>query len=87
MYPFERRETTLWIQYENRSAYDEDITRLMMDLGNSEGDAEVKIYLRAEKQMRTLGANWRVSADKALLQQLGARLGAENVKTVTRALK
>ena len=87
MYLFERRETTLWIQYENRSAYDKDIARLMMDLGNSEGDAEVKIYLREEKQMRTLGENWKVSTDEALLQRLGARLGAENVKTVTRALK
>lgn len=82
--PFVQRETTLWIRYENRAAYDADIARLMVDLGSSEGEDKVKVYLKEEKQMRYLGDNWRVSVNGELLSAIRARLGTENVQTVTK---
>ena len=87
MYPFAATETTLWLQYSDRAAYDADRALLMMDLGNSEGKDAVKVYLHQEKQIRSLGDNWKVRADARLLAALRGRLGEENVKTVTRALK
>lgn len=85
--PFRREVTTLWLQYENRGHYHRDLPQLMLDLGGREGENEVKIYLRAEKQMKSLGSEWLVKADDALLSCLRKRLGEENVKSVTRALK
>jgi len=82
--PFVKRETTLWIRYRNRAAYDADIGRLMTDLGNSEGEDKVKIYLKEEKQMRYLGDNWRVSVNGELLAAIRARLGTDNVQAVTK---
>ena len=64
-----------------------DIASLMLDLGSSEGEDEVKIYLGKEKQMRCLGPNWRVRADEGLADTIRSRLGEENVKIVTKPLK
>ena len=85
--PFLKTETVLWIRYPDRAAHDADIPNLMMDLGGSEGDTKVKIYLQKEKQMRYLGDNWKVNADGALLSAIRSRLGNENVQTVTKPLK
>ena len=83
MRPMLERKTTLWIQYADRAAYDEDLARLMMDIGNSEGESEVKIFLRKERQYRSLGNNWKVRVDSALIEKIQKRLGNENVKSVT----
>ncbi len=87
MRPFFAQETTLWVRYPDRAAYDADVAFLMLDLGNSEGDDRVKIYLEKEKQMRYMGDKWKVHADQALLDQIRSRLGAENVQVVTKPLK
>ena len=71
------------MQYADRAAYDEDLARLMMDIGNSEGESEVKIFLRKERQYRSLGNNWKVRVDSALIEKIQKRLGNENVKSVT----
>ena len=81
------QDKVAWIRYPDRAAHDADIPNLMMDLGGSEGDTKVKIYLQKEKQMRYLGDNWRVNADEALLSAIRSRLGNENVQTVTKPLK
>ena len=85
--PFFREEKTLWVRYADKAAYDADIASLMLDLGSSEGEDEVKIYLGKEKQMRCLGPNWRVRADEGLADTIRSRLGEENVKIVTKPLK
>ena len=85
--PFFREERTLWVRYADKAAYDADIASLMLDIGSSEGEDQVKIYLGKEKQMRCLGANWKVRADEALADIIRSRLGEENVKIVTKPLK
>ncbi|MBQ7535784.1 MAG: DNA polymerase III subunit alpha [Stomatobaculum sp.] len=87
IFPFFREERTLWVRYADKAAYDADIASLMLDIGGSEGDDLVKIYLGKERQMRTLGANWKVYADEALADTIRSRLGEENVKIVTKPLK
>ena len=87
MTPFVSTETVLWIQYENKSAYDADLPSLMADLGNSEGQDKVKIFLKEEKQIRYLGDNWQIQVNDALLGQIRKRLGEDNVKSVTKVLK
>lgn len=85
--PFRTEKKTLWLQYPDREQYDADLPNLMLDLGKSDGDTEVKIYLRAEKQMKTLGSEWMVESSETLLTSLRSRLGEMNVKIVTIALK
>ena len=78
--PIRTVERVLWVQYKNRAEYDKDIANLMLDLGGSEGEDLVKIYLRQEKQMRCLGDHWKVNADSALTEKIASRLGADNVR-------
>ena len=85
--PFLKTEAVLWIQYANRAAYEKDLPSLMIDLGNSEGTDSVKIYLREEKQIRYLGDSWKVKADEKTAAPVKMRLGADNVKIVTKLLK
>ena len=85
--PFRSSETTLWIRYEDRSAYETDLPVLMTELGSSEGEDCVKIYLEKEKQVRFLGENWRIHAEESVIGSIRERLGKDNVKAVTKVLK
>ena len=87
MLPFFAVERTLWVRYKDRAAYEADIASLMLDLGNSEGQDRVKIYLEKEKQFKRMGENWKVNADDALAARIRSRLGEENVQVVTRPVK
>ena len=87
MLPFFAVERTLWVRYKDRAAYEADIASLMLDLGNSEGQDRVKIYLEKEKQFKRMGENWKVNADDALAERIRSRLGEENVQVVTRPVK
>ena len=59
----------------------------MQDLGGSEGEDKVSVYLQKERQIKHFGDNWRVHADPALVSAIRSRLGNENVQTVTKPLK
>ena len=85
--PFIQTETVLWIRYPDRAAYDADVVYLMQDLGGSEGEDKVSVYLQKERQIKHFGDNWRVHADPALVSAIRSRLGNENVQTVTKPLK
>ncbi len=74
----------LWIQYADKTAYEEDIGLLLASLGSAEGEVPVYIYLRQERMKRYLGDRWRVSLQKGVLESLQARMGEENVKLLAK---
>lgn len=40
------------------------------------------VFVRSERAVRRLGDNWTVNADEAMLEQLSAVFGKENIKVV-----
>lgn len=73
----------LWIQYQNRESYEEDLGSLLADIGNLSGEDKVIIYLKEERAKKDLGDEWAVPAKEAA-NILGRRLGDKNVKIVER---
>ena len=61
---------------------DEQANRIDHDtcVGSFDGDDNVVIYIKENKQIRTLPANRCVKADDGLKNRLGVIFGAENVK-------
>ncbi len=71
---------SVWIQYPNRKAYDEDIANLFILISNAEGHNHIKIYLKEEKQVRDLGEKWCVDASGDIMDRIIDKYGIENVK-------
>ncbi|MCR4908570.1 MAG: DNA polymerase III subunit alpha [Lachnospiraceae bacterium] len=80
--PFEDMPRRLFLQFEDRTAFErteENLTGLLSSRGGRERD-EVVIYLKKERQKKVL--QYKVYTDKALLEVLIAAYGEENVKLV-----
>lgn len=77
--PFEEVPRRIWIQFENRAAYDEKEAELTSLLDGSTGSSLVRIYLKAEKEMRDF-SKYRVSCDGDMLSTLKSMFGDENVE-------
>ncbi|MCD8104980.1 MAG: DNA polymerase III subunit alpha [Lachnospiraceae bacterium] len=70
----------LWIQFSDKQEYAQKESRLFDVLRESEGEDYVVIYVRSERAVRHLGANWAVDANEELVAALAEIFGAENVK-------
>ncbi len=70
----------LWVQFADRRDYEEKESRLFDILRESEGEDYVVLYVRSERAMRELGANWTICADDTLVGKLRAVFGDENVR-------
>ena len=73
---------TLWIRYLDKAAYEEDLTLLLMDLNEIQGEDPVIIYLEKERAKRELPGEWRVDISAGGLSDIARRLGEDNVKIV-----
>lgn len=73
----------IWIQYPDKTGYEEDLGSFLADIGNIDGNDRVIIYLKKERAKKDLGPKWTVSAQEAS-QILRKRLGNDNVKIVER---
>ncbi len=85
--PFERLPKQLWLQFEDKAAYDKSVGPVMECLKASEGSDQVVIWLSKERAKKILPANWNVSCDTALLETLTKILGEKNVRAVQKGLK
>ena len=74
---FGRVKKELWIQYNDKETYEEDLGNLLADIGTMSGDDRVIIYLKKERAKKDLGSEWGVPASV-----LAERLGSNNVKVV-----
>ncbi|WP_026653067.1 DNA polymerase III subunit alpha [Butyrivibrio proteoclasticus] len=79
---FDEVPRTLWIRFSNKEEYEAAEERLIQMLRDSDGKDEVTIFLTDTKQVKKLGRQYSVKADKALLTALEERFGAENVQLV-----
>ncbi|MBO4242632.1 MAG: DNA polymerase III subunit alpha, partial [Clostridiales bacterium] len=77
---FEEVPKTVWIQFENKEAYEAGASRLDELIAESDGRDEVKIYLKETKQVKALGRSQSVCADKRTLSALCEAFGKENVQ-------
>ncbi|MCC8051869.1 MAG: DNA polymerase III subunit alpha [Clostridiales bacterium] len=70
----------LWIQFADKKEYAQKEAQMFDLLRESEGEDYVVIYVRSERAIRHLGANWVVDADEELVGALRDIFGEENVK-------
>ncbi len=80
--PFSKIPKKLWIKFKTKEAYLAEESRLLELLKDSDGNDKVAIYLETTKEIKTLPANYNVSADRELSDKLAAIYGETNVKIV-----
>ncbi|MDO5416687.1 MAG: DNA polymerase III subunit alpha [Lachnospiraceae bacterium] len=85
--PFKELPRELWLQFEDLNAYREGEQELLHMLRGKEGRDTVVIYLKKEKAKKVLPANWRVNADKELLERLTEKLSEKNVKLIEKSIE
>ena len=71
----------LWVAFDDIDAYRKAAERLEDLCFENQGRMQVVVYLRKEKAAKKLGADLRISTDRALLERFEAVFGAENVRT------
>ncbi|MBQ2404987.1 MAG: DNA polymerase III subunit alpha, partial [Lachnospiraceae bacterium] len=85
--PFSEIPSELWIQFQNQAHYHQVHDAVMAALRNSEGKDHVVLYLREEKAVKRLSANWAVDARGLLHADLCKILGDCNVKVVEKTIQ
>ena len=85
--PFERLPKQLWLQFEDKAAYDKAVGPVMECLKGSEGHDQVVIWLSKERAKKILPANWKICANRTMAQRLYPVVGENNVKLVEKGLK
>ena len=84
---FDEGRRELWIQFETMEDYRSRMPDVQEILQKSRGKDRVKLYVRAQKAVRSLGAENTVDAQGELLEELAVLLGEENVKTVEKPIE
>lgn len=85
--PFDAAPRELWIQFENRDAYERRLKELEELLKEADGTSRAVVYLREERARKILPPNWSVGIDEELLSRLRGKFGPENVKVVEKAIE
>lgn len=85
--PFEAVPKELWLKFADKTQYDEKQQQVLDALRTAEGNDTVIIYLEKERAKKVLPANWKVGANKPMVQTLEQILGEKNVKLVEKGLK
>ena len=79
--------SVLWLQFPDKAAWLAGEGELMEILSSSDGNDQVGIFLRKERQQKLLGFGHTVRADGELLEKLSSRYGKENVKVVEKPIE
>lgn len=85
--PFDSLPRELWLKFANKKEYDGKQKQVMDLLRAEEGQDTVVIYLEKERAKKILPANWRVCANRTMLERLYPVIGENNVKVVEKGLK
>ena len=85
--PFEKLPRQVWLQFEDKEAYEALEGRVMECLKESEGSDSVVIYLAKEKAKKVLPANWNVMSTPELVSALSEIVGEKNVKVVEKTIE
>ena len=78
--PFEMIPRKLWVKFETKEDYEENLEDLSKIIAESDGKDIIVIYINATKEMKSLSKSQCVNADEELIERLSQRFGADNVK-------
>ena len=87
VYSFAQARSELWLQFDDRSAYEQKETKLFELLHDSDGADSVVIYLSAEKAMKRLGNQYNIQIRPEIVNILTNFLGKNNVKVVEKNIE
>lgn len=79
--PFSDVPKQLYVQCENKADFEDKRERLYEIVDAYPGDSEVFVVLKEEKQMKQLGAQFKVTVSEELLQEMKELLGKGKVLT------
>lgn len=85
--PFDSIPGDLWLKFADKSEYGAKQKQVLDILRMAEGNDTVIIYLDKERAKKIMPANWKVCANKPMLERLYQIIGENNVKLVQKGLK
>lgn len=85
--PFDQGPKELWLQFEDKIAYERNITSINECLKSQKGSDQVVIWLSKERAKKILPSNWNVGCSSILLEELTKILGEKNVRVLQKGLK
>ena len=85
--PFSDVPKTVWIQFEDKSAFVKNESKVCQCLEKSSGKDRVVIYCRREKAVKKMPETYSVQLDESFFHLLESEFGAQNVKVVQNSLK
>ena len=87
IFGFDDMKKELWLQFEEKSQYEQMEERLFQMLMGSDGNDQVVIYLKKEKALKRLPQNRNIHIEPQILEILGGFLGEDNVKVVEKPIE
>ena len=85
--PFEQTKRELWLQFEDKEAYQEDEAHLFDMLKESEGQDGVVVYCKAERAIKRLPAGRNIRIEPVILGRLANYYGEACVKVVEKPIE
>ena len=84
---FDDVKRELWLQFETKEIYEEQINDIWELLKTSDGTDEVVLYISSMKAIKRMGAAFTVHIDDALLTALKEKLSEKNVKVLEKSIE
>lgn len=85
--PFTKIKKELWLQFSDKEAYFSQEQMLYQLMRDSDGEDEVIIYCKAEREIKKLPRNKNVRIEEGLLSRLQNFLGESCVKVVEKSIE
>ncbi len=87
MVPFDRVIKELWLQFEDKEAFQKEEINLYNMIKEAPGNDEVIIYCKAEKAIKRLPKTQMISVEMSILSKLKNKYGEECVKVVEKPIE
>ena len=84
---FEDTQKDIWIQFTDKESFQTKQQELTNALRLSDGNDEVVVFLKKERQIKRLGKHMSIKANDILLNRLKELFGEANVKVTERSLQ
>ena len=84
---FDDVKRELWLQFETKETYEEQINDIWELLKASDGSDEVVLYISSMKAIKRMGVAFTVHIDDTLLSALKEKLSEKNVKVLEKSIE
>lgn len=84
---FEEIPKQIWIQFEDREAYEKEKNFLEQFMAEHPGNSEMIVYCKKERARKSYGLQRGISTANECWQKLADKYGAENVKLVEKSVE